>query len=280
MRPEPRSDYLPTVDERMQTNRRRWEEMARLHLTTYPDLAEEEAGADSLKPFEGPELGPLDGKRVCHLQCHLASDSFSLARRGATVVGLDFSAEAVTIARQRAEGAGLADRVSFVEADVYDAVELLGSETFDVVYTSWGVLCWLPDIDRWAATVQGLLVPGGFLYLAETHPYARALREPDWPYGGGAAIFDPDQGDYTDDNAVFEHPEAWYWAHGLGEIVTALVRAGLTIDFLHEHPTLPWHLNDGEHLHLRDDGLWAHPTSDLPLSFTLRASRPIGQVDN
>ena len=140
------------------------------------------------------------------------------------------------------------------------------------MYTSWGVLCWLPDLDRWAQVVHELLVPGGWLYLAETHPYATALR---WssPYAGNVAQFNDEHGDYTDAAAQFEHPESWEWSHGLGEIVTALAGAGMRIDWLHEHAESGWHLNDEEHMVKGADGMWSVPGSTLPLSFSLRATR-------
>jgi SAM-dependent methyltransferase len=256
----------------MEVNRRRWAEMTRLHLTTYVHLDAETAGQDSLKPFEGSELGDLGGKRICHLQCHLASQSMSLARRGATVVGVDFSSESLDIARTRVAQAGLTDRVSFVETSVYEAPSVL-KETFDVVYTSWGVLSWLPDIGRWAAIVATLLHPGGFLYLAESHPYAEALRWSESTYGGATPHFDDSQGDYTDDGARFMHPESWNWSHGLGEVVTAVANAGMQIDFLHEHPEVAWHLNDEEHLHKRPDGMWEDLQATLPLSYSIKATK-------
>ena len=202
-----------------------------------------------------------------------ATRSLSLVR-GAEVVGVDFSPEAVKVATQRAQTAGLAATLTFVLASVTDAPSrLLG--TFDIVYTSWGVLVWLPDLDQWAATVASLLRPGGFLYMAETHPYAEALLDGvDWTYGGAVAHFNESQGDYTDADAVFAHPQAWEWSHGLGEIVTALAGAGLRLNFLHERSVTPWHLNAADRLRQRDDGLWEQQGSSLPLSFSLKATKP------
>ena len=260
------------MDERIATNRRRWDEMATLHVDTYAVDDVDATGTHSLKPFELAEIGDVNGLRICHLQCHIGGDSFALAERGATVVGVDFSPRSVEIAAARAASLGLADRVEFVCAAVDDAPGAAGSG-FDAVYTSWGVLCWLPDLDRWAAVVHELLAPGGWLYLAETHPYATALRWPNSVYGGGAEHFDDEQGDYTDDAARFEHPESWEWSHGLGEIVTALSGAGMRVDWLHEHAEVAWHLNDQEHLVEDADGMWRRPGSTLPLSFSLRATR-------
>jgi SAM-dependent methyltransferase len=189
------------------------------------------------------------------------------------VVGVDFSSASIEIARRRTAVAGLDDRVSFVCATVDEAPDQMPTP-FDGVYTSWGALCWLPDIDAWARVVHRLLRPGGWVYVAETHPYATSTRWPDYAYGGAIAQFDDGQGDYTDAAARFEHPESWEWNHSLGEIVSALAGAGMRIEWLHEHTVAVWHLNEPEHLVRRADGLWESPGSTLPLSFSLRAVRP------
>jgi 2-polyprenyl-3-methyl-5-hydroxy-6-metoxy-1,4-benzoquinol methylase len=264
------------MDERVATNQRRWDEMADLHLVTYHVDEVDSARRYSLKPFETAELGPIDGSRICHLQCHLGDNSFALAQLGAAeVVGVDFSTRSVAIATTRAHRVGLDDRVRFVQATVDDSVEAVGPG-YDGVYTSWGVLCWLPDILRWATTVHQLLLMGGWLYLADTHPYAAAARWRGYPYGGTTAFFDDDQGDYTDAHATFRHPEAWHWNHGLGEVVTALASVGLRLEWLHEHAVVAWHLGDEQGLSPRPDGMWEVPGSSLPLSFSLRAVKAAG----
>jgi SAM-dependent methyltransferase len=261
------------VDDKLAVNRRRWDEMSDLHVFTYEIDTVDAVGRFSLKPFEIGELGSMDGARVCHLQCHLGDNSFALAQLGAAqVVGVDFSHRSITIARARAERLDLAERVRFVEATVDDAVVAAGTG-FDGVYTSWGVLCWLPDINAWARIARDLLASGGWLYVADTHPYACAARWAKYPYGGNVPFLDDEQGDYTDRDAVFEHPESWEWNHGVGEIVTALLHAGLRLEWLHEHAVVAWDLGD-KTLVARDDAMWEAPGSSLPLSFSLRATAP------
>jgi len=133
------TSYGAGMDERVEVNRRRWEEMTALHETTYFD--DDKAIDDELEPFELDELGDIVGQRLCHLQCHIGGNSIALARLGATVVGVDFSDVALELARRRARDAGYVDRVEFVCATVDDAVEATGGG-FDGVYTSWGVLSW------------------------------------------------------------------------------------------------------------------------------------------
>lgn len=244
--------------------------MAVLHQRTY--FAPGAGVTDvELKPFERAELGDLAGQRVCHLQCHLGGDSLSLARLGARVVGVDFSARAIELATRRAAAGRYADQVQFLQATVEEAPAVAGG-SFDGVYTSWGVLCWLPDLRSWSAAVAALLRPGGWFYVAETHPYAVAVRSEDGPYGGAVPIFTEEHGDYTDAGAVFEYPQQWEWAHGLGEIVTAVAAAGLRVEFLHEHSTAAWNLNDPAFQPV-GDGLWELRGSTLPLSFSLRAQK-------
>ena len=265
-----RSFYREVVDdqERVAENLLHWEEAAQLHESTYFDSGTARDG--ELAPFEVDELGDLADQRVCHLQCHIGGNTLSLARLGATVVGVDFSPAALSIARRRAIADGASDRVTFVCADVDHAGEALAAQ-FDGVYMSWGAICWLPNLDRWASTVRDLLNAGGWLYVADTHPYAMTVRWNRYPYGGASPIRTDDRGDYTLADADFEHARTWEWNHGIGEIVTALANAGLALEWLHEHTTVAWNLGDEHNLVHGPDGLWEAPRSTLPLSFSLRA---------
>ena len=129
-------------------------------------------------PIEEAELGPVAGKRVLHLQCHFGSDTLKLAQRGANAIGLDFSADAIAAARRLAGELGLADRTDFVLADLYNAPAAIAEPAgFDIVFVSWGAICWLPDIHRWAEIVAHFLRPGGFLYIAEAHPTAMVFHD-------------------------------------------------------------------------------------------------------
>lgn len=256
---------------RLGDNRRHWDEAARLHATTY--FVDGEPGFDGrLTPFEVAELGDVAGLRICHLQCHLGGEALAFAAMGATVVGVDFSSAAIEIARDRARAEGVDDRVAFVCADVVDAADAVDG-TFDGVYVSWGAVCWLPDLAGWAAAIRRLLAPGGWCYVADTHPQAMAVRVPGYGYGGSAPFRSSGPGDYTDRAAEFAHDVTWEWNHGIGEVVSALAGAGLAVDWLHEHPAVAWNLGD-DRLVRRDDGLWELPGSTVPLSFSIRAHRP------
>lgn len=268
-------------DSYLADNRAHWDEAAAIHPRTDAyDVAGFLDGESSLTPIERAELPDLDGVDLLHLQCHFGLDTLSLARRGATVTGLDFSTEAVETARELAAEANLDDRASFVAANVFDAASATDGE-FDVVFTSYGVLDWLPDLDRWAAAVAGTLRAGGTFYLAEFHPFRSLLP---LAFDGGETTLDgtyetpaepltfDEDGTYADEEAELEHTRTHFWPHGIGEIVTALARAGLRVEFLHEHQRTPWEQFDG--MVERADGLYEFPDLEIPLVVSLEATKP------
>ncbi|MBS0640466.1 MAG: class I SAM-dependent methyltransferase, partial [Proteobacteria bacterium] len=228
-------------------------------------------------------LGPVAGLRVLHLQCHFGMDTLTLAQQGASVTGVDFSAPAVDAARRLAQEVGLADRARFVLSDVYEAPAALRGERFDRVFASWGALCWLPDIRAWAQVVAQFLQPGGWLALADAHPTAyvfdsrtaTADGRPGWwvPYLGREAAIEESAEDYADPAATLRNTRTHQWLHPLGDIVTALLEAGLTLARLQEHDAVPWLLFNC--LQRSADTLYRWPDQPwLPLSFSLRAVKP------
>jgi SAM-dependent methyltransferase len=230
------------------TNRAMWDERVPAHATSaLYDLDGVVAGRDDLRPWEDDELGSLAGKRLIHLQCHIGTDTVSLARLGASMTGLDFSVPAVAAARELARRTG-AD-ATFVQGDVYAAPDLLGRGEFGLVYTGIGALCWLPDIRRWADVVATLLAPGGRLFLREGHPMLWALADErddgllvvEYPYfeRPEPTVFHSDTS-YAQTDVVFENTETREWNHGLAEIITALMDAGLDLTALAEHDSAPW----------------------------------------
>lgn len=157
------------------TNRRNWNERTAIHARSQSyDLAGFRAGRSSLLPIELAEVGDVAGKSLLHLQCHLGVDSLSWARLGARVTGVDFADEALAVARGLNEELGLDTR--FLHANLYDLPDLL-NEQFDIVYTTYGVLCWLHDIPRWAQIAASYVKPGGILYLADFHPLMVAMSD-------------------------------------------------------------------------------------------------------
>ena len=268
-------------------NRAQWDERAPAHagspgyaferFRTEPDFI-----SDVVR-FDRPLLGDVSGLRGVHLQCHVGTDTISLSRLGASMVGLDFSSASLAEARRLAEECGAA--VEFFEADVYDAVGVLGAGAFDLLYTGVGALCWLPSIARWADVVAELLAPGGRLFLREGHPMLWALADarPDgllvveYPYfeSDDAVVFD-EGGTYVQTDVVFEHTVSHTWNHGLGETVTALLERGLRITGLAEHDSVPWEAFDGQ-MELLDNGEYrlADQPRRVAHSYTLQAEKPV-----
>jgi SAM-dependent methyltransferase len=266
-------------------NRLHWEDRVAIHLGPRGyDLDRLRAGQTQLNIIEAGELPLLAGKRVLHLQCHFGADSLKLVQRGAAeIVGVDFSASAIAAARNLAREIGVANRARFVEADVYDAPDAVPKpHGFDLVFVTWGAICWLPDIRAWAGIVAAMLRPGGVLYLADAHPAAYVLDDAKRSADGMPGFFAPyfsdepvvctEERDYIDPEATFAHPTSHTWIHPLGDIVTGLIEAGMRLDWLHEHAGVPWRMF--EILVRDDDGLYRWPDKPwLPLAFSLSATR-------
>ena len=270
------------MDEYFEANRRRWDELVAIHTASKTGvyrIAEFKAGAEVLGPIEAAEIGDVAGRSLLHLQCHFGLDTLSLARRGATVTGFDFSAKAVAAARALSAETGVPG--TFVEGNLYDAPGLIDGR-FDVVFVTWGAINWLPDIRRWAEIVAHFLKPGGYLYLLEGHPAVLALEQvedgrlvPTYPYFQGEApqVFD-EPTTYTGDADTLVNTRSYVWIHPLGETVTALIDAGLSLDFLREHDRLAWKLFPCM-LDTEDRTMNRLPPEvpALPLAFSLKATR-------
>jgi SAM-dependent methyltransferase len=285
----------PVPPEARAANLALWNRWAQVHeKSAFYDVEGFKAGGSSLWPLERDELGPYvhEGTSLLHLQCHFGLDTLSWARLGAEVVGLDFSDEAIALARRLAAETGLSDRAEFVCADLYDAGAHLGGRRFDVVFVSWGAIEWLPDLDRWAGIIARHLKPGGTFYMAEMHPFAHTLDDEApagvvrvrYPYFAepGAPAVDAIHGSYADREADTEGLTAYYWPHHFAEVLGALTGAGLRIEHLHEFPFAPAAAMDW--MVRGDDRWWRLPDDkgglrkDLPLSYSLRATRPVGQA--
>lgn len=275
------------------TNRARWDESVAIHVASEGyDMAGFLRGEKSLYGVEMKEVGDVSGKSLLHLQCHFGVDTLNWARLGATVTGLDFSGPAVEQARLLAKQIGI-EKATFVQSNLYNARDAVRGQ-FDIVYTGIGALCWLHDIREWARIVAHFLAPGGFLYLYEGHPILWALdQERDdqllvitEPYFETAKPSEYDD-EYTYvDGPALKNTKNYEWNHGIGEIVTALIDAGLRLEFLHEHREmawagLPWMIaNDGsvagQSAHQRRV-TWSLPESQrdkVPLMYSLKASKP------
>lgn len=261
--------------EHVQVNRDLWNRWTPIHeKSAFYDVAGFRAGASTLKHVELQELGRVEGKRLLHLQCHFGMDTLSWARRGARVTGVDLSDAAIELARSLAREEGSDAR--FIRADLYDLPRVLAEE-FDVVFTSYGVLSWLPDIGRWAEVVARSLRPGGTFYVVEFHPLADAVGEDGrtlrHPYFHSPEPLEVEErGSYADRGAELVHP-AYFWCHTVGDVVSALAGAGLRIEFVHEFPYSTY--NCFPYLEEREPGRWwpRESAGALPMMFSIRATR-------
>ncbi len=267
----------------VEINRANWDERAPAHAAS-PDYGVERFVQNpnfisDVVRFDLPRLGDISGCRGLHLQCHIGTDTISLARLGARMTGLDLSPASLEQARLLSSRAG--PEVEFVEAELYDAVAALGEEAFEFVFTGIGALCWLPSIRRWASVVADLLVPGGRLFMREGHPMLWTLEDErtddllvaEYPYFELEAplIFD-DPGTYVETASTFANNRTHEWNHGLGEIVTALLEAGMELTMLVEHDSVPWEALPGRmtQIELGEWRLTDRP-SRLPHTYTLQA---------
>ena len=228
--------------------------------------------------LDAAELGDVRGLSLLHLQCHIGLDTLSWARLGAQVTGLDFSAPAVRAAREISRHSQTPAR--FVVSDVYEAPETL-DKTFDIVYASEGVLCWLPDVAAWTQVLRRLTGPGGTAYIRDGHPVVHSLDldRPDGrlefvgPYFEGQAMRYDEPGTYVESDVPIDHTVNYEWNHGLSEIVNAFIEAGFRIDSLREYPFSAYRAMPG--LVEGADGWWrfADQPGRVPFMFSIRATR-------
>jgi len=267
------------MDRRLRENRAWWDERVGLHAdSAFYDLDGFRRGGSALDVVEQAEVGKVAGLAMVHLQCHFGLGSLSWARRGAVVTGVDFSPEAIALARRLAVETGLDAR--FVCCDVYDVLEHV-EDRFDVLFSSYGVLSWLPDLARWAQIVAALLRPGGRLHLVELHPAACMfddettevrLRYPYFREREPIRIQRP--GSYAVPGAPTQHQVSYSWPASISDVLGAVLGAGLRIESIREFSSCPEQLRPW--LVQGPNRRWCAPPGlpDVPLVYALAASRP------
>jgi len=271
------SDYV-------NVNRRNWNSRVPAHEAGYgiERYVDDPHFLSEVVRFDRERLGDITGLDVVHLQCHIGTDTLSLARLGArSVTGLDFSAPALEVAARLAREAG--SQISFVESELYNATSVLGDGCCDLVYTGVGALCWLPDIARWARVVADLLRPGGRLFIRDGHPMLLALSDPrpdgllvvEFPYFEAEGVLFVEPWTYVEHEEPLSDPESIVFNHALSEIIMAVKDAGLDLTSIEEHDSVPWNaMGDAmEEIGGGEFRLRENPRR-LAASFTLRAQKP------
>lgn len=270
------------MDNYMSTNKDWWNEAAQVHYQGEGyQVKEFREGLNKLQPLERAEVGDVTGKKLLHLQCHFGLDTLSWARLGARVAGIDFSDQAIAIAQSLSQE--LQIDATFLCTDIYQLPSVLNAANeFDIVYASYGAICWLPDLQPWGKLIAHYLKPGGFFYIAEGHPFmwTFAERSPNfkiaYPYFSKEVIRDETSlGTYAERDAKLEHTVTYSWNHTLSEIFEALLSAGLVIDFFHEHPFCAWEclpdMEEGEDHYLRFKDV--RKREMIPLMYSLKATK-------
>jgi len=266
------------MDKYQQANLNLWNERTDIHAASDAyDLAGFKAGKTQLHAIELEELGPeVGGRTMLHLQCHFGRDSMMWARLGTKVTGVDFSDKSIKLARKLNAELGL--DCEFVQSDVLLLPDHLEGE-FDIVFTSYGVLAWLPDIKRWGEVIAHFLKPGGIFYIVEDHPFAYVFDDavgqvelkPRYPYFHQAEPMEFEtEGSYADPDAHVNQPVKYEWFHPLGDIVSALTSQGLHIEYLHEFNCCSWQMmpvmeKRGEWWYLPED------MPQIPLTYSIKA---------
>ncbi|MEU9163939.1 class I SAM-dependent methyltransferase [Streptomyces sp. NPDC048424] len=270
----------PDTDGGLALNRALWDERARIHGSTptdrFYDVESFVAGRETLYALERELAGDVAGKDLLHLQCHFGMDTLSWARLGARVTGVDFAPTAIERARQLAGRTGL--DATFVEADTQRLPDTL-ADRFDLVVATYGVLCWIADLDGWMRGAAMALRPGGSLVVVDLHPAFQSVAalDPlvvDWPYGGGEPQHETVTSTYAEPDLSLPAQDSVQYPYSIGEIVTAAASAGLTVKHLGEHVAAEFDprgfLTPGR------DGLYRLPFGDshLPVLYSLRAESP------
>lgn len=261
-------------------NKELWDKFAKINFESKNYRVKEYLeGKSVLNSIELKEVGNVQGKTLLHLQCHFGLDTLSWAREGAIVTGVDFSLEAIQLAQELAQRSGV--EATFIQANIYDLPEML-DEKFDIVFTSYGVHCWLNDLTRWGEIVAHFVKPGGTFYIAEFHPLQWIF---DWDakddfkivrgyfHDPSPLVFEVD-GSYADERSKFEPQPDYEWAHSMADVVNAIINAGLRIEFLHEFAKSPF--PNFSFLNQSDDGYWYYnnPDVQLPLVYSIKAAMP------
>ncbi|MBQ4822236.1 class I SAM-dependent methyltransferase [Aquimarina sp. MMG016] len=259
-------------DKYFETNRQTWNEKVAIHAKSeFYDMKAFKKGETTLKRFELEALGDVSGKSLLHLQCHFGQDTLSWSRMGARCTGVDISEEAIILAKELNKELEL--DAKFVCCNVLDTSDHI-KDQFDIVFTSYGVIGWLPDLKPWAVMIAERLKPGGVFYIAEFHPivwmfdYLEEKPIIKYGYHQKEVIYEEYQGTYANMESNIISKE-YGWNHGLGEVISALTEAGLRIEYLREYDQSPYQIFPD--LVKKEKGIFETKDKLYPLLFTIKA---------
>ncbi|MHA1914308.1 MAG: class I SAM-dependent methyltransferase [Promethearchaeota archaeon] len=265
-------------DKHMDVNLKRWNELVDINAKSkLYDLEGFKSGKTSLHSLELQELGEVKGKTLLHLQCHFGMDTLSWARLGAQVTGVDFSENAISLARELSSELNIPAR--FIQSNLYN-IPVAIKEKFDIIYTSYGVLCWLPDLLKWAQVISSCLKPGGILYVIDSHPFGFLIDENQDAFKVGYNYFTQgkpvhwEEGEsYADPTVKLKNQVSYEWFHTMSEIINSLIITRLKIEFLHEFPFCYHNIHPD--MKVREDGYYEFTNLNfsVPMMFSIRAHK-------
>ena len=258
-------------------NKELWNKRTIVHKdSAFYNLAGFKSGENVLTPVELNDLRDVKGKKLLHLQCHFGMDTLNWARLGANVTGIDFSDKAIDEARKLNDDPSINSgrmNAKFICCNVYDLKEHL-DDKFDIVFTSYGTIGWLPDLEKWAGIISHYLKPGGTFYMAEFHPMVWMFDDEfthiQYYYENREVIVTENYGTYTDRKATITGKE-YGWNHSISEVLNALIQAGLKIELFNEFMYSPYP-NFSKTVQL-NDGQWCIEGMEgkIPMVYSVRA---------
>ncbi|MEQ8324339.1 MAG: class I SAM-dependent methyltransferase [Vicingaceae bacterium] len=258
----------------IKVNRAAWDKRTAVHVKSkFYDMASFKSGQTSLKNIELELIGNVAKKDILHLQCHFGQDSISLSRLGAKVTGVDFSEVAIKKANEIATAEGA--KCDFICCDVYELENHL-SKKYDIVYTTYGTIGWLPDLDKWAAIVSSFLKPGGQLVFVEFHPvfwmFDNNQEKVQYNYFNDSAIREVEEGTYADKSADLNE-EYVTWNHNIAEVLTSLLNAGMEITGFNEYDYSPYKIFNNASEFEEGKFRVEHLGRKLPLVYSILATK-------
>lgn len=263
------TDYKKYFD----ANKKLWDHKTPIHIGS--DFYDNEAflaGASTLKKIEINGLGDVTGKKIIHLQCHFGQDSMTLARMGADVTGVDLSSSSIKHATETSQKLGL--DCHFIEGNVYDVLDLT-SEQYDIVFVTYGAICWLPDLDIWADRVSKLLKKGGKLYMVEFHPYLYTFdwpsKKPAYHYFNLGQYHEVEKGTYADQGADIALDE-YFWIHPISDVINSILGHDMKLDLFNEYDYSPYNCFENTTKRAEDEYVFDIGIS-CPHTFELQAEK-------
>lgn len=258
--------------EYFEVNQKLWDAKTKIHVgSQFYNMEAFLAGENSLRKIELDELPSLEGRTILHSQCHFGQDTLSMQRMGGQCTGIDLSGKAIAQAKALNEQLGLSAK--FVQTNVYE-IDKHVEEQFDIVFTSYGVVGWLPDLDRWAYQLMSRLKSGGTFYIVEFHPsmyqYNWDNKQLEYSYfNSGEPTLEVEEGTYADRDSEIKLKE-YYWQHSFSEIFNALIKYGLVVESFNEFNYSPYQIFGTEVKRAEQEYLFQVNEINLPLVFSLK----------